>query len=292
MVRYEPKDGELMYHYCSPNTLLAILQHRSFRLTDVSEMNDSLELRWGIELLRDVIKVRDPLTPRVTSSLDWAIRVVNDLSMVVAGCFSTKPDVLSQWRAYSDNGAGFCIGFDPKVFVEPPVNMRRVFYSRAEQEALVTMWLDEIAEIGKQVDEAESRFGRDGDEEDEDDLIDGTALRIVADLAAFKNQAFSEEQEIRLVHLASVSDVQGAPCVEFLHASEDDGWPDNRIPQIGFMMRGSVPVCYLDIPITHATIKEVVIGPRALVTDQAIARLLGTLGFRQVRVRRSEASYR
>ncbi|WP_416152053.1 DUF2971 domain-containing protein [Pseudomonas sp. Bout1] len=35
--------------------------------------------------------------------------------MGLATCFSKAGDVLSQWRAYADDGQGYAIGFDSKL---------------------------------------------------------------------------------------------------------------------------------------------------------------------------------
>jgi hypothetical protein len=45
-------------------------------------------------------------------------------SILMIGCFSLEPDVLSQWRAYADNGRGFAIGFSLKDMNIPAKSLR------------------------------------------------------------------------------------------------------------------------------------------------------------------------
>lgn len=114
---------------------------------------------------------------------------------------------------------------------------------------------------------------------------------LVYDLVAFKNPAFSEGSEVRVVHLASV-DAANGHWVELLAAGYPDMWRGRSPPVIDFAMRGSVPVCHVDFPFMPEAIKKIVIGPRAAVTDLALTRLLSSLGFPHVETIRSVATYR
>jgi hypothetical protein len=46
--------------------------------------------------------------------------------------YSLDPDVLSQWRAYADDGRGFAIGFSPKL-MQMPAKKLRVLYDEDRQ---------------------------------------------------------------------------------------------------------------------------------------------------------------
>lgn len=295
---YVPTDGAVLFHYCSPDSLLAILEFRTLRLTDVSEMNDALELRWGVQVLEQEIARREGLPEPVVQALLGAVDEVENGSVALACCFSTQGDVLSQWRAYADNGAGFSIAIDPKELSPFPVKFLEVSYDPSAQQNHVSSAIDELVELYED-DFVGATLINSGQEEDESfaamsvlKKLEFYALYAIAQLLGFKNPAFSEESEVRLLHLAHVDRNADRRRIRLVNCDDDSVWADGRRPQIGFLMRGSVPICHIDMPIPKAAIKEIVIGPRAIVREETMARLLGTLGYEHVSIRRSVASYR
>ncbi|GAB2314435.1 DUF2971 domain-containing protein [Stenotrophomonas geniculata] len=301
---YVPTEEALLYHYCSAETLLAVLKSSSLRLGDVSEMNDSMERHWGHEALaQELERQRKEAPEEFMDFMDAAVLRSMNSSICLASCFSTQSDVLSQWRAYAENGAGFAIGLDPFVLQAMPVTLLEVCYDRQAQAERIADGVAYLRELHQLIGRPEPAL-----EEsltDEQLLDDGSgwepllraqidrfslAVRFLTyDLVAFKNPAFSEESEVRLVHYALLNEQQG---VELVPVKSPSRWPGGREPKLDFRMRGSVPICYLDVPISQNAIKEVVIGPRAIVEEDALTRLLATLGYRGVEISRSVASYR
>ena len=224
-------------------------------------------------------------------------------SICLASCFSNQSDVLSQWRAYAENGAGFAIGLDPFVLRTMPVTLLQVCYDRQVQAERVADEVDYLRELHQLIGQPEPALEDSLTSEQLEDDVSGLkpllraqidrfsmALRFLSyDLFAFKNPAFSEESEVRLVHYVLVNETQRGELVPVKNPSS---WPDGREPKLDFAMRGSVPICYADVPIDRKAIKEVVIGPRAVVEEDSLTRLLATLGYDGVELSRSVASYR
>jgi hypothetical protein len=303
---YVPTEGALIYHYCSPSTLLAILRTKTLRLADVSEMNDSMERQWGLDALAEELASRgDNLPDVVLSTVEQAIKGARDGAMCLASCFSSQGDVLSQWRAYADNGAGFAIGVDPFALEHMPITLLEICYDRQAQAGRISDGLDHVLELYSAIGQDEDDFvDVVGDEESTPEGNDvpphiraqvkryvRSAQFLVYDLVAFKNPAFSEESEVRIVHFASVDEDNGHR-VDLVSNGFPDKWQGRPAPVIDFSMRGSVPVCHVDVPISADAIREVVIGPRANVSDLALMRLLSSLGFPHVETSRSVATYR
>lgn len=304
---YSPEDGALLYHYCSGATLLAVLQNKTLRLADVSEMNDSLEREWGLDLLAEALAARgDQLPPEFLQVMDAAIVSAKVGSMCLASCFSTKGDVLSQWRAYAENGSGFAIGLDPSALEGLPVTLLQVCYDRQAQVERIEDGLDHVLDLYRQIGSADERAlsikvwtdgltGLDAEltplEKLQVEHFVRAAQYLVYDLVAFKSHAFAEESEVRVVHFAHVDSEHGHR-VELVSNDPPEAWPSGREPQLQFVMRNSVPICHADIPIPLDAIKEVVIGPRAAVSELAIRRLLSSTGFSHTEVSKSAASYR
>ncbi|WP_210132360.1 DUF2971 domain-containing protein [Stenotrophomonas rhizophila] len=273
---YQPVDEKsVVYHYCSPDTLLAILKSRSIRLSDVSCMNDSKELLWGLGALEETLSIGESYESQKDRLSEVFSQYMSSVK-VLAACFSTHSDMLSQWRAYGSDGSGFAIGFSGAEICSLPGSTVQICYDPAEQKE---MWQAGLAH-------AFTASQRDG-KLDQSDFLRQFIL-LMLDLASMKNPAFSEEGEVRLVHPVLVETREGIsmmkyPAREKFHA-----------PEIQFQMRGSTPAAFVDLPFTSGTqpIREIVIGPRAEVAERSIAMLLGNLGYGPITVRKSAASYR
>ena len=106
-----------IHHYCGVEAFRKILARKRLWVSDAYYMNDYLEhkliLNKAVKRLNSLAtgpkngefygKLAQSLTnPLLTSFHPYVC------------CFSGKDDLLSQWRAYSDDGAGFAIGFSTK----------------------------------------------------------------------------------------------------------------------------------------------------------------------------------
>lgn len=124
-------ENKSIYHYCSADTFIAIIENRCIRLSDLNKTNDFQEKKWASNLIVEVLKEK-LITNRINLNLEedyWyneftanhlqyyknemnAI-LFNEKPILIA-CFSQIEDLLSQWRAYGQDGTGLCIGFNYK----------------------------------------------------------------------------------------------------------------------------------------------------------------------------------
>ncbi len=280
---YEPADGEVLYHYCTAETFLAICSYKTLRFSDLFSMNDFMELQWGHDvLLEEAEQLKDEIGEGLLGEIIERVQGARFVGYPLASCLSTDGDVLSQWRAYAGDGAGYAIGFDAKKLSSLPVRPLRVSYDREQQK-------NEIRTLLRAIHHAENTEpGRD------EQGLTMICTHLSFDLAAYKNPAFSEEKEIRLVRLIQHESTKGT-----LKLTDDIGpvFNDDNVPsKIGFHLRGSTPVPHLDVDFSmgreEACIAEVVLGPKNTSTPLNIAIFLETLGIENVRVRKSQASYR
>ncbi|MDY7530349.1 hypothetical protein RGV33_01410 [Pseudomonas sp. Bout1] len=51
---YSPETEEILYHYCTAETFLAICTGKKLRFSDINSMNDSQEMQWGYSVWEDV----------------------------------------------------------------------------------------------------------------------------------------------------------------------------------------------------------------------------------------------
>jgi hypothetical protein len=106
-----------LFHYTSAEGLHGILTTRKIRLSNVSTLNDASEMLYGRDVISKVLLSR---LKGQDSALNLAAVYQKGTKFVEEGlvsqsyvfCFCSKDDLLSQWRAYGEGGAGFAIGFN------------------------------------------------------------------------------------------------------------------------------------------------------------------------------------
>lgn len=120
---YEVQISESVFHYTDANGLMGIIDSDTLWFTDIRYLNDPSEFRFGRKFALDTLRQAagehpstDPLVilfcQRMLSGLDTALSAF----AMFAGSFSKNGDDLGQWRAYSDDGKGFCLGISRRIF--------------------------------------------------------------------------------------------------------------------------------------------------------------------------------
>lgn len=280
---YEPRNGEYLYHYCDGNSFAAICETRKLRLSDLFSMNDFMELHWGYHIWElAAAEVIEEVGRDFLDKIDEIIHESGFATLLVGSSLSLDGDVLSQWRAYSNDGNGYAIGFDASVFPQLQVRPLRVLYDKRQQIEEAKLFIKTIFKV----------------EEDEDVKFGEGFFTMCAtfasDLASFKNPAFAEEKEVRIVHALAFAESNGSlKLVDkggTAFEAEVAGQP------VKFRMKGETPVAYIDVDFTNDSkvnpIKEVVLGPKNDAIPMGISIFLETLGIGSVNVRKSNASYR
>ena len=202
----------LLYHYTSAEGLLGMLEGRQLWATNVRFMNDTTELGYGINLVREVLQ--EPATRRARRTARTRTAGKHGRSDILslladtevntkhfAVCFCENGDLLSQWRGYGALGSGFAIGLESRKlgrFAAPflpesrmgpeslGVILRKVIYDPRVQKPLVRKW---IACVDSATD-PEGAF---------------PAFRMLYEcLVCFKDPGFQEEREWRLIQQGRV----------------------------------------------------------------------------------------
>lgn len=105
-----------IYHYTSLNTINEILKSNSLRACDLRRLNDKKEHKIWFEVFDQVVSKF--LSKKDFDSYNEFLKMITskieDYKKIdcYVTCFSLERDLLSQWRAYGDDGQGICIGFD------------------------------------------------------------------------------------------------------------------------------------------------------------------------------------
>jgi hypothetical protein len=139
--------SKLIYHYTTLECLQLIVERQSFILSNSIYLNDKQEFYHGVKKIIDAldrIKRSSTLIPILRKKLES----INHSNKYVT-CFSSQKDLLSQWRAYAEDGKGVAIGIDRKTYIkglDKGVRGFFVLYNESEQnefalELIIIAWI-------------------------------------------------------------------------------------------------------------------------------------------------------
>lgn len=274
---YRPQNSESLFHYCSEAAFWGIFSSQTLWLSSVWSMNDGEELWWGRKAVGLVLSSNARNFPPEFREFVLASVASLDLHILpVVTSLSRNGDLLSQWRAYAEDGKGFAIKFNAKVLRKMPAHMTSVSYKSEQQAELILKTLQLFY-----------TYWEIGTEPAKLALLD--VLKYFAiDLIALKHPSFFEEREVRLVHLL---------------IKDGDSWIDvgghdeNERPVIGVKVmkrdKQGKDVPYIALPFPNRSIVAgVILGPKNPVSSDEVQHKLTKLGFQGASVRRSFSSYR
>ena len=186
-----------LYHYCSTAAFQSIVEKNELWLTDLSLSNDRLEGKWALERLRIYLQTFETREERIITGTLLAL--LQDETLCLGSCFSTKRDTLSQWRGYGSDGRGLCISFSAEALkraIEEPayenIKLTQMCYRHdlppAEMQRLAAA---RSSALKSDPEEDETTFSRPEDLQRKRDLMQK--------LYSFKNPAFAEEAEWRIL---------------------------------------------------------------------------------------------
>jgi hypothetical protein len=265
---------DILYHYCSNETLLNILKYNSVHLSSLDAANDFREGSWLIDRLESRLRGRGISDPKKIDEIIDDFRLRREATVGLAFCLSKEQDDLSQWRGYAEDGCGISIGFDRTrlqqildagdASIQPSGQKQKetplkfflqdVIYSEPSADNWLDDWLNRWA--GAISTEAIAQEFGDA-------------------LFKYKNPAFIKEHEVRIFIRAHMSE----------HASF-----------IQWKSRSGFLVPYIDVGYVEPNdfpIKEIWLGPKNKTnTTHLKSYLKNTEWGGHVEVHQSSASYR
>lgn len=286
---------DTLYHYCSTATFHAIVTSKSIRLSSLSLSNDTLEGK----LVADTITrlaTADRLDTQSLAKLQRSISFFESISDCLGFCLSEEADLLSQWRGYAADATGISIGFSreylmwlgsqPHSGFASHFTVKKVHYGNKEHEIQISPTYREVKKLIASgalrscgINPMAQEVSTDEIEQtrvpglNSDLSIDKKLLALLPVLFLLKSSAFREEKEWRLF-------------TYLIRGGQDDceyhPLPDRLVPH------RTVTLSELD----RRPIVEVVLAPKHLTPVKVVEDCLNQLGFGNVSVRRSAASYR
>lgn len=280
----DPASSPILYHYCSTNAFLSVIQSKRIWMSDVNTMNDFGEIHWAYERFIEAANfVLDRIDREYLDALDKVIARGQLKLLPLIFSLSSDGDVLSQWRAYAQDGAGMAIGFDTALLKTLSTTMARVEYSHQKQiEHFKAMIV-----AGNQIYREEKKAKR-------DQFIFEHGAHMFMNMCCFKNPGFSEEKEVRLIRATNVSYQNSVWSL--VDAGGSGEKRSARVQQVKYRSsRDGGIVAHIELPLEglgNSAIKEVVLGPKTQNSGNEVSMVMSSAGFRGCRIRKSEATYR
>lgn len=200
-----------LYHYTDAAGVEGIIkEEKELRLTDIAYMNDAGELKYAVQLVMNMLESRKRSEPDLYGFFDRLQARCNPFQRhfgVYVTCFCERGDLLSQWRIYGRYAIGFQVQNEIRV-EHHPVSMcgweaaffRKVEYDKEEQERMIARVIDRVVDLYKRYPPAERP-------RNEDFGLLFSNL-ITEYLLAFKDPAFHEEKEWRMIHYELLREAQ------------------------------------------------------------------------------------
>jgi hypothetical protein len=287
-----------LHHFTSLETACRIIDGDNVRLSHAEYSNDQTEMGQAKEIIREELKGRssDNFFAQVLSDYD---KLEPTLDAYIF-CMSTgnsgggpPQDILSQWRAYGQDGRGACLTLDASklarlVWNTPSLRINPVIYEKAKQ----------VKFVGHILDHGQMKHTNNAPK-----ALEATVAALVFATPLMKAPGFEEEREWRLIFMPPLDVDVPQPTLGF-QARRDFLAPYIDLTYLWQVLRLDM----IAIPALHATlpaplpavslplvpITEVMIGPSGhqSLNVRAFTKLLIQTNRRTVTIPQSRIPYR
>ena len=286
------------YYYCSLNTFLNIIKNKQIYLSDPLKMNDTLEIKWYIEKLNNEDRTLSGLDFDVPESIFEMMKLRSHLDFtfeefmekldsrgqrsVYISCFSKEPDILSQWRAYAEDGTGVSIGFNlEKLSVASNILLEKVIYA---DDVYYDSKENDVEIIADQIDVVI----REKNITKKEEQLETFLHELIPEFVKYKNPAFVEEKEVRLIYC---DDMKFETIVNSYDAFNEQ-WNPVKLDH-DFRITGDNNITeFVKLDFDPSAIEKIYIGPKCLLSENDVSNIINKILGQEVTIEKSKASYR
>ena len=197
----------IFYHYCSVENFFNIIKSRNLRLCNSYKMNDYMENTYiDVVIDKSLKKLGVDLNNTNIEKLRRDYKKNKAKWRSYISCLSKSGDALSQWRAYGDDGQGVAIGFNlSKLNIVDALKMESSKLENGINEYKGLSYAEVIYEENKQLSFIEDIISNVLKVTQDMDLL-RFVIPMVKNSIIFKNPAFSEELEVRLIYTIDIQE--------------------------------------------------------------------------------------
>ena len=301
-----PTSSQILYHYCGGDAFWSIIEKGDIWLSDIFSLNDSTELKWGRDTFLKVFLEHPHLFD--DDFRDFAIYMVFSMHEGMrpfVGSFSANGDLLSQWRAYSDDGRGFSLGLRAShIHKKWGVRLKKIEYRERRQETIIKQSLLELQDIWRKTGGVIAASNVYPNPNVFPDLKYPTPQfrevrlsywviwshllsEFAMDLSSLKHPTFFEEKEYRIIRAIGYS--------EGKFSDAGAGSRGGPVP-VKERMRGSDKIAYIEFSFDQNRdsniVRTVVLGPKNPEDTDIVRTRIVQAGFQNCIVKRSSTTYR
>ncbi|AGK97705.1 DUF2971 domain-containing protein [Clostridium pasteurianum] len=313
--------SDIIYHYCSTDTFMKIIENKTIRLSNIFKMNDPLEINYLLDDLdkkvldfykknsyefesldlKDDIEISEEFLSTLISDIKEEIKELEYISYIACFSSSRKKDYLSQWRAYGNDGYGVALGFDNNVLhnIVKQVNEKnlnfifgitKIGYSPNEKLNFIKDQL--IRSIFRSLKNGARNQNYKNGNCSYKNIVLTDALHsisaILINAINYKNKDFKDEDEWRIYLTTFINGIYSESFCDF---NEDIICGDYTFKNQRFRNDNNKLISYIDFCFGKTKIiKEIVIGPKSRIDkdDIDLRMFLRNNGFQVENIRLSE----
>lgn len=275
-----------LYHYTSMEALYSIASNNTLLLSNIQDMNDSLECKLFFDILKkDLRKNHNLQEEKIKAVTEQFNKKLND---VFVFSFSAEDDDAAQWERYADNGEGVCLVTGiPNILcwlnlnnIHPNLLYPVEYIDRDEK-------LENI--ISHEILDYASYFSSISNlKKDPSDFVPNLSLnRMIVDCCKIKERSFRNEKEFRIIVYKDPTQIQ--TC----------NYSKRFIFNKSTFVRTKLKFSRAFLPITdrqenynHCLFTEVVLGPKSKADPKVIQDYLRNERRLDVTVSKSSSSLR
>ena len=292
--------GDTLYHYCSVSAFASIIKNNLIWLSSLSLSNDYMEGKLTIEAFDRLLNKQSAII--ADNNIVNIQRIIHTTEKMFDGlgfCLSQKPDLLSQWRGYADDGQGFSIGFSKSYIKElskeksqknPHFELFDAIYEPSKHEEALKPAFKKIKAFIDSGSLKEPQLFMPNDEKVRTvkflsqnwKFFISIAFEILPKIYSLKSKAFEEEHECRLISNLMRNS-------EFFDENEELVTATYRVARNRLIPFREVHLVKLG---KIKRINEIYIGPKNITPVYEVERFLYQCGHKDVEVKSSSATYR
>ncbi len=290
--------SDIIYHYTSLSGLIGIIESQALFSSNIQFLNDRKEFEYGVELILSTISKlkKKKRNLNILEKVEKNIDLIYKCERYVT-CFSLKGDLLSQWRAYGNNGYGISIGFDRfnlTSSLSQYLNEKMIVYNENDQIYSIEKQINWIIEYFENTKELIDWNGYDYDFLVAKEIIEYLEMSI----SSFKHPSFEDEKEYRIEYeIGGNINKEGKEKLFFKST-------DNLV--VPYLKLTNEYKDYISNPdykendvhptfvVKKLPIKEIIIGPSLdfQSNKESISKLLKSNGYENIEIIESDVPYR
>jgi len=274
-----------LYHYTDVNGFFNIIKHKKLWLSGPHNLNDHQEVHWAYHKIQSTLSKLANEYDHEHIQFIWD--QTNRQKLVPFTCsLSSDGDLLSQWRAYAKDGSGVAIGLNSELL---PVTGALPHLSAAINNTITTMQVlyDNDVQDGA-IDQIirstlDSMKGK--NIEESGGIVIEAAYKLSGLATIFKNQAFKEECEWRIIHTPQI-----------WGNTATNKTTTTAISELCHRASNEKLISYFEYDlsdlISQNIITDLILGPKCAIEEYDLELFLTTSGLERLKFTRSSASYR